>query len=523
MARPHPLLLPLAAGREPAVPPTSDNGLLASAIDHGMQGLLWTYVRDGAPRYRERARLAGADAATRQRHARLRRTLVRVCDTLASIDVAVAAVKGVAAEQRWYGREGERPCTDVDVLVDPGAIERAGEIVGVLDATHPLRNAIDSLVRSGAMQSVNLHVDGESVDLHFDLLKLGYPMRRREAVWSRMELLTLADGSCVRVPDPATALLHFLVHANKDGFPRLLGYADVARVLASRAPDAVDWDWFTELVRSEGLDPIVTGALDTITHALALPRVSTAGGHRARAAIWHVVWPERVTLLGSAGRDRSRRQEVLPFLVARRLPDALRAAARVVVPPEAAVVARYPDLPGPYAWRLLRGRARTRRDRRTALRARTVPAPPGGAPPPTADPDVVARLMRSRAGDGGLWLSVSGRSMGRSIPGGARVRIVRAPEPRRGEVWAFSDERSQIVVHRCRSSEAGAYRFQGDACVRADSPVPRERLIGRVVETAPPRSAIRWGTAAGAVQRTPRVAIARTVRVARRIRRDARR
>ena len=100
MASPHPLLLPLAAGREIPVAPTEDDGLLASAIDHGMHGLLWTYVRDHAPGYSERARLAGFDAATRQRHERLRRTLAGVGDTLATIEVECAVVKGVGAEAR---------------------------------------------------------------------------------------------------------------------------------------------------------------------------------------------------------------------------------------------------------------------------------------------------------------------------------------------------------------------------------------------------------------------------------------
>ena len=71
MARPHPALRDLAAGRTPAGIGAVDDGLFASAVDHGMHGLLWSWVRDHEPRYPERARLAGLDAATRQRHQRL--------------------------------------------------------------------------------------------------------------------------------------------------------------------------------------------------------------------------------------------------------------------------------------------------------------------------------------------------------------------------------------------------------------------------------------------------------------------
>jgi len=519
VARPHPVLRALAAGRVPAAIPERDDGLLRSAIDHGMHGLLWTWVREHEPAYSGRARLAGLDAATRHRHGRLWDVLAVVRDRLAGIGVDVVTVKGVTAEARWYDRPGERPSSDVDVLVAPDV--RAGAVLRVLDRDHPLVDAIDDLVRSGAVQSADLHVDGVAVDLHFDLLKLGYPMRDPAAVWQRTQAFALADGSTVRVLDPELALVHFLVHANKDSFPRLLGCADVVRVMRGD----LDWDVVGRILHDEGLEDVAACALETVARAVGVPSgpLRTRSGLRARA--WHAVWPERVTLLGSAGTSRSRRQEALPFLVRGRGRDAVRAAVRIVLPPRAAVAQRYADIPGSYLGRLARGRARTMAERRASLRARHAPPPahPPAVPPVDGggpvDGVTKAGLLRARLRREPLWLDVSGRSMGWSIPGGARVRVEGvAAGPRRGEVWAYCTQDGSLVVHRARRASAHGHVFQGDTCIRADDPVPTELLVGRVVEVAPARRALGWGAAAGAVQRLPRVAVAAAVRAGRGVR-----
>ena len=55
----------------------------------------------------------------------------------------------------------------------------------------------------------------------------------------------------------------------------------------------------------------------------------------------------------------------------------------------------------------------------------------------TTPPDTITRLLRRRAEVGTLWIDTIGNSMGRAIPAGARVRVVAASRPRRGEVWAM--------------------------------------------------------------------------------------
>jgi hypothetical protein len=496
-----------------------------------MQGLLWTWVRDHAPDYSERARLGGFDAATRQRHERLGVTLTAVRDRLRDVGVEAVALKGVTAEARYYDRTGERPSTDVDVLVAPEARGRAGAVVRALDPSHPLVDVVDSLVSSGSVQSVDVRVDGEPVDVHFDLYKLGFAMRAPALVWEHTDEVAGPDGTPVRVLSPELALVHFLVHANKDSFPRLIGYADVVRVMG-RAD--LDWDLVGELADAEGLADVTACALDTISRALEVAPAPIPRRAGLRTLVWQVTWPDRVTLQGASGPSRSRRQEVLPFLVRGRVVDATRAAVRIVLPARAAVVQRYSHIPGPYPVRLLRGRLASATARRRALRARRTPSvdPPTAAPAtaaptalpggePAVDGSTKAALLRARLGTGALWLDVTGRSMGWSIPDGSRVRVVGGSLPARGEVWAFCTPSGDLVVHRLRGTGSDGARFQGDVCVRADAPIPDDLLVGRVVEVGPGRGRAWWSPAAGAVQRAPRVAVARCVWAARRVGRSS--
>ncbi len=77
-------------------------------------------------------------------------------------------------------------------------------------------------------------------------------------------------------------------------------------------------------------------------------------------------------------------------------------------------------------------------------------------------------------------MGVDGRSMGASIPAGAKVLVTAAPKPRRGEIWAFCLPDGTLVVHRYRRMIDGRHCFQGDATRWADEPVDAALLIGRV-------------------------------------------
>lgn len=371
MVRPHPVLFDLAAARPPGrVAAGSADDLVASAIDHRMTGLLWSAVnRRGVELPADhRRRLAARDAAVELHHRRLWAAMESIQGLLEPLGINVAFVKGVVAEARWYARIAERPCRDIDLLLEPGARTLIDKVIEALEPQHPFRGEVPALVRSGVLQSVDLTFNGLAIDVHLDLLKFEVPTRQADVVWSRVRRVTGPDGRSLPSIDDEVSLVHFLLHANKDRFARLLAYADVARVVG-RDRSALDWAFIDDFLRREGLRVPVYSALGAITDALELPMPAACPrGLRARA--WQALWPPDSRLQGTRGlMTRQHWPLVLPLLAEGRLLEGIRwLVRRRVVPPAAALDMYYPDAKGPYLARMIAGRLRRAMERRRAAR-----------------------------------------------------------------------------------------------------------------------------------------------------------
>ena len=318
------------------------------------------------------AELQREDLIARAGAQRLWRVLETVVRRLDTVGVEVAAIKGITTEARWYGRPGERPCDDLDVLVGPSDLSRVDEIVEVLHPAHPLRTRLPELVRSGALSAITLAVEGVPVDLHFDLLQLGIPLRNAGRIWERTLPFPLPEGGVVRVLDPETALVHLLLNLNKDRFARLLGYVDIARLLEH---EQVDWDLVDEMVRAEGLQTPVYLTLEAVCTTLGIPAPPAVVPRGVRADLWRLLWRPSVRLHGGISRTRFRhRQHMLAFVARRRAPDALRLWWRLLFPPPSLVRYAFPGETGRWLWRITGRRAvRIWGRRRQAPGRRTVP------------------------------------------------------------------------------------------------------------------------------------------------------
>ena len=352
--QPSQLLLDLAAGRPPRKVEV-DAALLMSAAQHRMTGLLWTWAREHLSDEDLRARLVMQDLVKQAHLGRVWRVLESSVALLDTAGIETATMKGVTAEARWYGRRGERPCSDVDLWLAPDQLDRAAETLAILQPEHPWVAHLDGLVASRRVQAVTLRVDGIQVDLHTDLLKLGIPTRGASALWERTTPYPLPDGGHVRVLDDTAALMHFLVHLNKDRFQRLLGFADIARIVAS---DRVDWHLLQRDAAREGIEVAVWRTLETVLDELELPWPTEVARPRGpRALAWDVLWPRTIRLRGSEGRMRYRmRQNWIALLARGRAREAAWWWLRELWPSVAAVEVHYADIRGPYLWKLLRGR-----------------------------------------------------------------------------------------------------------------------------------------------------------------------
>jgi hypothetical protein len=377
MAAPHPALIELASGRR--LPPVGDGKeLLRSAREHRVAGLLWSRVLSGELSGERSGwdALAGDDLLERAHHRRLWATLSELDHRLSNCGIEVAAAKGVAAEARWYDRQGERPCVDLDLLVNPHHLDRVGDAVELIQPDHPLRGRVQELVDHGLLQSIELQADdGSSIDLHIDVLKLGIPSQR-ELIWQRTVPVAVPGGGTVRALDPETSLVHFLLHLTKDRFRFLLGFVDIARILERETLDHAFIDGF---VRAEGLEVHYQLALEVVARTLGsdVGDVRGAGGrvnrspHNARAVLWRIVWRPAIRLQGELGAVRFRsRQLWIPLTARGRWGPALRHLARRLFPTPVLVDYRRPGV-GHYLWRLNRGRWQdSLRRRRAAARLR---------------------------------------------------------------------------------------------------------------------------------------------------------
>jgi hypothetical protein len=362
---PTPLLLDLAAGRDPAATDL-EHGEPAIALDHRMAGLLWSWGRQRALSAERRTWLVKYDLGVQAHLEHLWRVLEDVTTRLSKAGFEVATLKGVLTGARWYDRPSERPCSDIDLWLSPLQRDRAAEAAAIIQPDHPWIPHLDALTPSGRLQAVTLRVADVDIDLHFDPLKLGIPGRGLQEMWERTILVTTPSGNTLRTLDDTATLLHFALHLNKDRFQRLLGYADVVRVARH---GNVDWGLLRRDARREGVEFAVLGTLAAVADDLGTSSLGPIPTPRGpRAALWRLIWPRRIRLRGSEGRLRFRmRQNWLALLAEGRSAEAIRWWLAEAWPPAAAVEVRYGRSRGPYLYRLFAGRLAAARDHRRDL------------------------------------------------------------------------------------------------------------------------------------------------------------
>jgi hypothetical protein len=329
---PHPALIEVAAGRR--LPAVTDPGpLLRSAFAHGMAGLLLSEVERARPPWRRTALavLTARQAAVRAWHQRLWAGLASVAATLEELGVEVAVAKGVVAEARWYDRMGERPCSDLDLLLSPADLGRIDDVVAAIEPSHPLCGSVRRLAERALLQSIDLERNGVPIDLHWDILKLGIPSRNRQVIWDRTVPFSFPDGRLLRVLDAECSFVHLLVHLNKDRFRRLLGFVDVARI---QELEDLDHAAVRRLARADGIEASVGASWDVVVRTLGLPAGNDLQAGGVRSLVWQIAWRPSVRLRATESTVRYRHRQWLIALLGRgRAVEALRCWVREIFPP----------------------------------------------------------------------------------------------------------------------------------------------------------------------------------------------
>lgn len=335
--------------------------MFRSAVKHRVQGLLWTSVSAGRfvlPRD-VALDLAALDVSTRARNERLMVVLEDVVARLDAAGIAVAAFKGVTAEQRWYSRVGERPCGDVDLLLAPTDIGRIDEVIAILDPGLHARRGLRERVALGYQHGVTLWYQGIGIDLHAEIPKLGPPADSTELVWKRTIPMALPSGGTVRVLDAEAHLYAYLTHLIKDRFPTLLGLVDVARLVER---EVIDWAAVAELARADRLDRPVALALATVATELGLATPPWPASAARANPTWRVLCRRGALLCGRApGEPRPRRLLLMPYVAPGRGRATTGHLAQRAFPSRDVVLELYGTRARMLRQRLARGRGDRRR------------------------------------------------------------------------------------------------------------------------------------------------------------------
>ncbi len=340
--RPHPALIEVAAGR--GLPKVDDPmPMLRSALAHGMAGLLLVEVEQTDQPWRRlllgllRARQASVAAW----HKQLWSGLESIMGVLDDIGVEVATAKGIAAEARWYTRLGERPCSDLDLLLAPDQLNRIDDIIAAVEPSHPLCGKTRRLAEQGYLESVDLKHHDVPIDLHWDIFKIGVPSRNQDVIWERTVPVALPNGTSIRALDPETSYVHFLVHLNKDRFRRLLGFVDVARVYLR---EELDGNAIEQIVKNDGLKTCIDGSWNTVVSTLELPLPKRATTSGIRQLVWRIAWRPSVQLRAEDSRMRFRhRQYLIALLSPSRTTETIRRWLRSRFPPADLLAYMYSD------------------------------------------------------------------------------------------------------------------------------------------------------------------------------------
>lgn len=276
--------------------------------------------------------LIAADLMAEKRHRRLWAVLEGAVTALRDSEIETLAIKGVVNESRWYRRVGERPCTDVDLVLAPHAVDRVDEVIARLAPGFGRAGEAVALVRRRQLQHVHFTLDGVTIDLHMDPLKLGIWTSQAEAWWDPGFVITSPGGVPITVLSPEMALVSAVTHLNKDRFAYLGAYAEVVRI--ARDP-SLDWERMARFVTGEGLEVPVWASLQHVAAELAIDLpVPPVGGWRLAA--WERLWPADLRLQGDEGRHGHRKRQVaIPFLARGRGREALSEWRRCTFPPRA--------------------------------------------------------------------------------------------------------------------------------------------------------------------------------------------
>jgi hypothetical protein len=352
MARPHPLLIEVAAGRSINAAPI-DHSVVDSAVEHRMGGLLLNVARQPASLvdHEVRARLEVLDLALAMQRQHLMKTAAALHRRLDDAGIEHFFFKGVVEAYRVFDDPGHRPFADIDLCLAPS--ESLSAATTAIAPDYPDVEHLDDLVSGGYISSVGFFEGGQPIDLHTDVVRIGPWARHPELWWENTTTLDVPGLGSVRALNMEASFVVFVLHQARDRFRYLIGLSEYRQRLSSE----MSFDAVRSLAIAEGVWDQVAVAIAAMSADLGIPSpVEVPNSLRSR--FWLRLWRADIRLGGPEGRLRHTRRGrwMMPLLARGRTGESLRWIARSAFPPDVHLRRRHPYARGPYLWRIVAAR-----------------------------------------------------------------------------------------------------------------------------------------------------------------------
>ncbi len=342
-------LIDLALGRDGAGDPqwlaSFGPELFEKAQEHRLVPLLWEKLVavPGA----DRQRIAALDLRARHRYRIVEEELVRVAQVAASVGVEVGVVKGVVNAERWFKPDPSvRPCSDIDLFLNPADPGGTDRLLRALEPENPLCGHAGRLMSLGVLPDIPVTGGRLLVEIHANPMTLRLSQSRLAALWNTTVATTTRAGATVRCLDTTTALVHALINSAKDNHAYLLQVLEVGRAIQD---PSVDWDRFQQIVRDNRWDAVIQDAIAYVAALLdqPLPPITL---QPETGAVWTMrrLAPADDRLGGQASWRRAQRFSKLDLVVPGTRARSVRGIVTRTFSPDEYITAFAPDLTGAY-------------------------------------------------------------------------------------------------------------------------------------------------------------------------------
>jgi hypothetical protein len=227
-------------------------------------------------------------------NARLGETLIRVLAGLADAGLDAMPVKGLVIAERLYGSLSLRPAADLDVLVRPGDLPAARNVLRELGFTQRAVPGFKALTHEFHDPAWGIGSGPEHIrlELHWALWSDSERRLGTAGLWERAVPASLLDHP-VRVLSPEDTLLHLAIHRTRSAL-RLRWVVDIAELLR-RQGSGLDWSAYLERARLAGARTaswVVLGLAGDLLDAPVPAEVMSE---------LRVGWPKRAVLARTCG------------------------------------------------------------------------------------------------------------------------------------------------------------------------------------------------------------------------------